>query len=242
MNTRSILFATVLAVVAMAAFAQESSRFTPRVLEGILTVPKSEPKDIYLARLSAEIAQVEQAILDNGCDTNLCFALQGGTGISDEEFLEQQNFVDLVIQIVTTDAPANYAAVQYASRPYPISELDSRRNRFLRLLHNTSRASGGTHIASSIRWCGKQMRPREGDLNKMVLLGNGFATVGRDQVQAAKRFLLEGGHVCAITVGPSDEDALNEITQTRTRILEIDQWFELSEIIVDLVRQVCGLQ
>lgn len=60
-------------------------------------------------------------------------------------------------------------------------------------------------------------------------------------MKVARHLLTDGEHICAITVGPSDEEALTQTTQMRDRILGLDQWLELSEIIVNLVQQVCDL-
>lgn len=187
------------------------------------------------------IGLMREQVIDNGCDTNLCFGIQGGNDVTDEEFDAQKNFVDLVIAIVATDKPANYCGVQYHGRFTPISNLTGIQANFLRRLHSAQRVAGGTNIAAGMRYMSRAMRPQYGDANKAVLLGNGFATVGRGQIRAARRFVdLTRGAVCAVAVGKANIPELSALTQSRDRVVTIDEFFELSEIIVDVVEQVCG--
>lgn len=187
------------------------------------------------------LREVEDAVRNNGCDTNLCFALQGGDFVTNAEYRAQLNFADVVVQIITTDAPANYAGAQYHSGALRISELTRNRAVFLQKMQRSQRHSGGTNIVAGIRFCTKQIGSRRGDANKMILIGNGFRTLGRYQNNAARKFRNTGGALCAITVGKANIPALQKLTRNRGRILRINQFFELSEIIVDVVRNVCNL-
>lgn len=237
MNTyRTTLFALP---VLCALVSTASSLITREVLQASLS-----PAAFQKVRVSA-IQAVQQAVINNGCDTNVCFALQGGSEVTNEDYMEQVNFVDVVLQIIATDQPANYAGVQYNTLATPISELTGDRDAYLQALHESLRIPGGTNIAAGIQFCTKQMRAQDalydGDLNKIVLLGNGFATVGRDQIQSARRFITEGGYVCAVSVGASDLEGLAVLTGNTQRVLGIEDFLELSEIIVDLVQQVCNL-
>lgn len=191
----------------------------------------------------SKLVKVATAIRNNGCNTNLCFALQGGSGVTNAEYLSQKNFVDLVVNIVTTDrlAKTNYAGVQYHTSTTTIRSLDGSRAKFLRSLQRSSRVAGGTSIVAGVRWCSKQLRPRDRDANKAVILSNGFATVGRGLFGAARRIRRSGGNVCAVAVGPSDREALRKLTGSASRVVNINQFFELSEIIVDVVRRVCNV-
>lgn len=219
-------------------------------MEVALAMPDLDASSLFAGRLDnatqekiTALRNVESAVREQGCDTNLCFALQGGDFVSNAEYLAQKNFVDIIIQIVTTGAPANYAGAQYHSGILPISDLTKNRTVYLRKLHRSMRHSGGTNIASGIRFCAKQMRQRRGDANKMVIIGNGFRTRGREQNRAARNFLNLGGALCAVSVGKSPNlPALEKLTRDAGRIVTIDEFFELSEIIVQVVQDVCELE
>lgn len=184
---------------------------------------------------------VINAVRKNGCDTNLCFALQGGDRVNNNQYGLQINFVDIVMNIITVDKPANYAAVQYHSSTTGISQLVNSKKTFVERLHKSKRIAGGNNIAAGMRFCTKQLSPHRGDANKLVVLGNGFAKVTKDQVQAAKQFFRSGGSVCAVAVGKANRKGLKKLTRSNARIVNITGFFKLSEIVVDFVHQVCNL-
>lgn len=197
------------------------------------------PKDKQQMR---QISAVHQEVLDKGCNMNLCFALDGSKSISENEFTDQKNFVDLIVAITGTDRRANYCAVQYHSNRTPISPLTGNKDTFLRRVQAAKLKRGGTNIAAGIRYATHQLRSQVGDANKLVLLGDGFKTVGRSPKSAARSFLRVAGPICAVAVGPSDIKGLTDITGDANRVFNIGQFLELSEIIVQVVVDVCELR
>lgn len=189
-----------------------------------------------------KIAGMQGAVRDKGCDTNLCFVIQGGNGVSNKQYQNQKDFVDIVINIVTTDNPANLAAAQYHTGITPIFQLTKNKPAFLRALKKSKRVRGKANIAEAMFYCTKVARPQEEDANKMILLGNGFSTIGKGQFQAAQRFRDNSGAVCAVAVGKANKKGLRKLTGNKNHIVRIDQFFELAEIIVDVVEEICNLK
>lgn len=228
---------SLLPVLLVASVCISSVRSDKSFEAAMAAIPllESEPEEMM-----EKLYLMREEVIDRGCDTNLCFVLQGGDAVTDQDYLDQQNFVDIVIAIIATDDPANLGAVQYNNRFTPISNLTGNVNNYLERLYSSYRRPGGTNIQAGIRYCARVLRPQKGDANKIVLLGNGFATIGRNHIRAARRFFDERGTVCAVAVGQTNMRQLAALTQSRDRIVNIDGYFELAEIIVDVVRDVCG--
>lgn len=190
-----------------------------------------------------KLRALKQIVNDNGCDINLCFALQGDEFISDEEFQDQKNFVDLMIAIITTDSPGNYAAVQYGRTTRAIQSLTGEKEQFLIKLHETNRVGGlNTNIASALGYCGFQLRPRTEDANKIVLLGDGLDSVGFRPKWVASRVRDDGTDISAVAVGGVSFNGLIDIVGgDPNKVVTIDGFFELAEIIFGLITNVCGL-
>lgn len=192
-------------------------------------------------KLLRELRALAQNVRDKGCDVNLCFALQGDDFVTDYEFETQKNFVDLMVAILTTDQPANFCAVQYGRTTKAISPLTKNKNRFLRKLDRATRVGGlDTNIAAALGYTGFQLRARTEDAKKLIILGDGLETIGFRPRRIAKRIRSEGTRICAVAVGGFDTEALEDITGDPNLVLKIDEFFELAEIVVGLVSDVCG--
>ena len=189
-----------------------------------------------------QIRALRQRVRDTGCDINLCFALQGDDFITDKQFQDQIDFVDLMIAILTTDKSGNYCAVQYGSTTSPISPLTFKKWRFLRKLRKAKRVGGlDTNVAGALGYTGFQLLPRDDDANKVIILGDGLESVGFRPKRIAKRILKGGIDISAVAVGGASYDALKDIVGgDSNKIVPIDGFFELAEIVVGLVVDVCG--
>lgn len=185
---------------------------------------------------------LRQNVVDNGCEVNLCFALQGDDFITDVEFDAQKNFVDLIVAILTTDEPGNYCAVQYGRTTGPISNLTSDKIEFLNRVASTNRVGGlETNIAAALGYTGFQLRPRVEDSNKIILLGDGLETIGFAPRKIAEIIREEGTGICAVAVGGFSTEALEDITGDPNLIFEIDEFFDLGEVVVGFVNDICDL-
>lgn len=191
-----------------------------------------------------KLRAVAQDVNDLGCDVNLCFALQGDDFITDEEFEDQKNFVDLMIAILTTDAPGNYAGVQYGRTTRSISSLSGDKEYFLSKLHESARVGGlHTNVASALGYCGFQLRPRQEDANKIVLLGDGLDSVGFRPKFVANRVRKDNIDISAVAIGGVSFTGLIEIVGgDPNKVVTIDGFFELGEIVVGLISSVCGYE
>lgn len=190
--------------------------------------------------LLKELRGLRQKVVDRGCDINLCFAIDGSGSVTPAQFQKQKDFVDLIVNIITTDEPGNYCAVQYGTSLRAISPLTKKKGKFIRKLHKSKQVGGLSNIAGALGYTGFQLRPRTEDANKLVILGDGFDSIGFRPRKISTRILSEGIDICAIAVGPSDVQGLNAITGDPGRVLRLASFFELSEIIVDIVNDACG--
>ena len=228
MSSRSFSFALIFALVLVSSEAMWWGK-NPLLRETNATVLR-------------QIRALRQRVRDTGCDVNLCFALQGDDFITDAQFLDQINFVDLMIAILGTDQSGNYCAVQYGSTTSPISPLTFKKNKFLKTLRRAKRVGGlDTNIAGALGYTGFQLLPRREDANKIILLGDGLESVGFRPKRIAKRVVKGGIDISAVAVGGASYDALKDIVGgDSNKIVPIGGFFELAEIIVGLVVDVCG--
>lgn len=187
------------------------------------------------------LADLRREVVENGCDTNICFALDGSDAVTGKEYQTQKDFVELIVAITATDKRANLCAVQYHSKTQTISRLTGNRETFLWHLQNSRRSGGELDIVNGVRFPINQLRWRHGDAKKIVLLGKGISDIGPLPKKMAKQFRKGGGDICAVTVGPSDIAGLVDITGEPGRIVTLDAFFELSEIVVTVVHDLCGI-
>ena len=188
-----------------------------------------------------QLRAVRQKVLDTGCNINLCFALQGDDFIKDSEFQDQIDFIDIMLAILTTDTPGNYCAVQYGQTTYRISPLTEDKETFLTTLRETRRVGGfDTNIAGALGYTGFQLRARTEDANKIIILGDGLESVGFLPRRIARRIRKDGTDISAVAIGGYSTAALYDITRDYNKIVEIEEFFKLAEIINGLVVDVCG--
>lgn len=219
----------------LAAFSSTAVQAADPIGDNPLVKNSTNPK------LLQQLRGLAQNVRDKGCDVNLCFALQGDDFVTDYEFETQKNFVDLMVAILTTDQPANFCAVQYGRTTKAISRLDKRKFRFLRKLYRAKQVGGlDTNIAAALAYTGFQLRARTEDAKKLIILGDGLDTIGFRPRRIADRMRKDGTRICAVAVGGYDTLALEDITGDPNLVLEIDQFFDLAELVVGLVSDVCG--
>lgn len=190
-----------------------------------------------------KLRALRQNVRDTGCDVNLCFALQGDEFITDEDFEDQKNFVDLMVAILTTDKPGNYCAVQYGLTTKHIHKLSGEKRNFLKDVRKAQRVGGDleTNIAAALGYTGFQLISREEDANKIIILGDGLESIGFAPKRIAKVVRARGVDICAVAVGGFSTVALQDIVGgDLNKIFTIDGFFELAEVVYGFVNDVCG--
>lgn len=233
---KSFILSTMILAIVSQALATAYPHHTHHIWEQNPLLRNTDPETLRKLRA------LSQNVRDNGCDVNLCFALQGDDFITDAEFEDQKNFVDLMVAILTTDRGGNYCAVQYGRTTKAISRLTKHKEHFLNTLYHTQRVGGEhTNIASALGYAGFQLRPRDGDANKLILLSDGLDSVGFAPRYIANRVRKDGIDISAVAVGGSSYYGLLDIVGgDANRVVTIDGFFELGEIVAGLVSNVCG--
>jgi len=186
----------------------------------------------------------EEIVAQGTCNANVCFALDGSRRISSTNYRRVQDFVQLVTAIVGVDTRAAFAAVQYGRRIRPISRLTNDVDSFLKDVDNSvSLRARRSFLVDGLSFCIHELWPRTEDVNKIVILGDGRSPRGGNPVPLARRNRRPRGNmdICAVGVGFGNPRRLRRITGSSSRVLAIDGYFDLLDIIDQLVAEICGL-
>ena len=184
---------------------------------------------------------LREQIVDNGCDINLCFILEASSRITDEQYTAQKNFVDLIIAITTTDEPGNYCAASYDTRYRSMSVLTSAKQRFLDVIHDSKPTgkSSNPDVVWGLAHSIKQLRRQRSDANTVVFFSAGKPKRTRIP-QFFKDFVRKGNAITGVTFDVNAAPSLAKITGDIQRIVPIDGFFEISEMIVAVVADLCS--
>lgn len=177
-----------------------------------------------------------------GCEINLCFVLDGTLAISKGQFLQQQNFADLIIAITTTDSTANYCAVHYNDFFTRISPRTKNTNKFLKRLYKAKqirRQSGEVNVDRGFRYVVNQLLDRGRVANKVVFFSKGGREFGDGPKSISRYFRANKGGLCGVVVGDDDPKFLYDIAPKS--VVNFDGFFDLSEIVVALVTDLCAI-
>ncbi|PXF44992.1 hypothetical protein BWQ96_05239 [Gracilariopsis chorda] len=199
---------------------------------------------------AANRAQIDRAleiVEETGCEPNLCFAIDGSSSITDDEFQLQLDFVALITGLVSLDEQSGYSAIQYGLRPKFMSRFTQDAAAFLLKVEGTRQLrSVRTFIAPGIGGCMRQFRRVRGQANKIILLGDGRSTFDSrdpplDPPSIAAQFLAEPNNsICAVGVSFDTTELLEEITGDPDRVFSVADWMSVVDVLADLVEQVCG--
>lgn len=187
---------------------------------------------------------MQKIIAKGGCNANVCFLLDGSRYVTDDEYRMQKEFVELSAALIGVSKDAHFAASLLERPRYgAISPLTFDQDAFLARVAGSSRSGGRPKLGGGIRFCVRQMRARREDANKIVLIGDGR---GRHTavpfLRPLRRFFRRGGAVCAVGVGNVNRNVLQAITRNPAHVLAIDGYIELSEIVENIVAEVCALK
>lgn len=196
------------------------------------------------AKLLRQLRAVRQAVTKKGCNINVCFALQGGDSITEREYALQKSFVELMVALTAWEAGGNFCAVQYGRTTKMISRLTDAVPRFLKSLRKSRQVGGvSVNIGVALAYAAFQLRTREGEPRKFVILGNGLDNIGPEPIETAKGLRDEGIDICAVAVGLDRlVPALNKVTKDPERVFMVEDYDHLSDVIIGLVNDICHLQ
>ena len=229
-----------LAFCACALFSVASAVTVPTRLGQLSSNPLLTPAT------QATVNELKQKIRDfGGCGPNVCFALDGSGSISGSDWSAQKFLVELVAAVVGVDTNAEFAAVQYGLRNIGISLLTGDVDQFLLDVEaNRLARARRTFIAAGLAFCIRQLNQRPGDANKIVLLGDGRSNFGGNPIPTAQRWLsaAPSNRICSVGVGFENTAVLQAIAGgDPDMVLTSDDWEKVTEILGDLVYQVCGI-
>lgn len=179
-----------------------------------------------------------------GCNANICFAIDGSGSIAAGEFTNEKNFVLDVVSVLT-DNPVEFAATQYATSTNPIQALTADDETFISKVSRTRQVKGASFIAGGINYCFSQLFQRQGEVNQIVLLGDGRSNIGASAVQRADLFRSIGGVVSVVGAGFANDKVLLDIAGgNKDLVYEVKDFFDVLKLeifIEQLVGDICSL-
>ena len=185
---------------------------------------------------------LRQDVKNKGCGINLCFVMDGSDAVGDTEFTFQKNFIDIVMAITSTDRPGTYCAVQYHSSFSEITPLIDDREEFLRKVHDAKKLSGEGNITPGLRYAITQMVKQRRAANKIVLFSRKKPFISRALPSVLLRFFNLDGAICAVALNPHNRLRLiQNVTGDPNLVFPRDSFFEVSEVIYDLVYNLCEM-
>lgn len=217
-------------------------------LLALFTVAFAAPTQ--LTKLTSRFSEAELAELRRrveGCNANVCFAIDGSGSINETEYNAQLIFVLDVVSVIAVDNPVELAAVQYGTANSAISPLTVDAAEFIIKVNEEGQLrSGATFVAGGINYCFSQLFRRRGEANKIVLLGDGRSSIGANAVRRADLFRRVGGDVCAVGAGFTDDAELLAIAGgDPNRVFKVDNFLEVLDfqfILEAIVEDICNVE
>lgn len=208
------------------------------------------PESLRQGGVDDIVASATRKVRDNGCDPNVCFALDGSGSITTRQFELQKDFVELVSAVISTDPEGTYSAVQYGLGLRSITRRPtSNIERFLYAVNGARQIkSSSTFIAPGIANCIRQLRGRRfrGEPKKIVLLGDGQANFDSTLLLSPANLVRRwknrdsANAVCGVAVNFQSIDDWAAIVGGRRNVVRVGQWERLVYSLEDLVVDVCG--
>lgn len=153
------------------------------------------------------IINIQDTIRQSRCNINLCFAIDGSSSISAEDFVRVQDLFYSIMNIVCFGWDTIFAATQLGRKSEPISGLTRDTRKFINAILQTNPVGGApTSIGAGILFCDGQLARSLGHANKIVVITDGRNTVGEDPVVRAEKFRRRdpNGDVCTVAVRSAD--------------------------------------
>lgn len=203
-----------------------------------------------LVHMSATAKNMRKKVLENGCDPNICFALDGSRSISSADYILEKDFVQLVASIVSADPDGTYSAVQYGFGLERISSPTADIDSFLDDVEfSTQLQSKTTFLAPAINFCIRALGKSrfKGEPKKIVLLGDGGTNYDSRRYQLSPAKIIRqwkkqsSAHsASAVAVNFKDISMWKPIVGGRNHVFRVTEWLELVDVLADLVVDICG--
>lgn len=199
---------------------------------------------------SGLIGKGKKAVKDNGCDPNVCFALDGSGSIDDDEWIKQKDFVQLVAAIISADPEGTYGAVQYGKGLKGITfrqtpDIDA----FLDKVESAVQMkSDVTFMAPGIASCIRMLdRPQfDNEPKKIVIIGDGDDNFDSKWWHLKPKGIISDwklksntNAVCGVAVNWWDVSNFEQIVGTGN-VFKVKDWSELLTALEKLVIDICG--
>lgn len=149
--------------------------------------------------------------MDNNCNANFCFAIDGSNVLSRSEFLYQKAFVKDLVSIHTFGRKMELSAVQYSDKGAVIAPLTSATEKFMKLVNSAQRQGGPSFVGAGIDACYNILKSRHDKKNKLVLIADGRTQATDDEVSSADALRAMGGEVWVLAVGFKDKERVLKI-------------------------------
>ena len=179
-----------------------------------------------------------------GCNANVCFAIDGSSSISINEFENEKNFVLDVVSIISRDQPVELTAAQYSTSIAPITPLTPYIADFDKSIWEAKQIGGASFVVGGVNYCFSQLMRRPGEANQMVILGDGRSNIGSRAVNRADLFRKMGGSLSTVAAGFADDKELLAIAGgDRSMVFRVNSFADvlaLHAVIKKLVFRVCG--
>lgn len=197
-----------------------------------------------------KLRALRKDVQNNGCDTNICFLLDATLGVTDAEFTAQKNFADLIIAITTTDSGGNMCGALYGRRVKVFSRLTGDKLGFLDKLQALTlgqqsaviRGRGSSNLLWAIWFALVQLFRQRGDANKIVTFSKARPLLPHWLVKRILSvFRHRIGSVCAVALDETVKEDLAILTGDLNKVVSLNGFFDLAEIIVALVSDVCSM-
>lgn len=185
--------------------------------------------------------------LKTRCAPNLCFALDGSGSIGFDNFELQKEFVLLITAIVGAEQDSTFSATQYGGLNIPISTPDDAEDFIVKLEASQYQSVPLTFLNAGLLYCTTVLKRFQGAPAKLIVLGDGGATFGREFGFLSGRKIAEnfrnrhpGNGVCAVTVGYEGKPQLFvDIAGGTENVVGVDGWPKILNALRSLVRAIC---
>lgn len=248
----SLLYIKALLVAAAVFYTAHAQLPSAEQRASDLQAAIPEALSAFPARSGSSVASQVVALQDEilaagGCNANICFGLDGSNLISDLDYERQRQFVQIVAATVAIDESVKMSVYQYGLRLRQISEFTSDINSLLLKLEDATRnpTIDRSFLSPAIFQCQRDFKANVEDANKIAIIGDGNTNYGSQSqaVRVASMFLPpnKNGAICAVYVKEPNFRFFDQITQDPSRVISVDNYFAFTDILDEVVRNVCSL-
>lgn len=209
-------------------------------------------------RARNSVMRAKQFVERNGCDARVCFALDIGVFVTQEEYEMQKDFATIVAAVAGSDPRMHVAVAQYGLTRNRLQWLSPDVDRFLTLVDQSTTPGAWTperrrmcppcwrrksrqSFRRTLKFCRNQLlRGRGPSAKKMVIIGD--LRSPRNGAHIARQILppQNNGAICAVGFGKGNKARLERFTTNPQSVLAPDQTSEVIDLIEEVVKNICG--